>query len=202
MRIAAALCIAAGLVAIGYLVWEVVDARNFQVREIARFSKAEPEPTPDEKPAPRDRDLGGGIALLSIPRVGLSALVVEGASERELRLAPGHVPGTALPGAGGNFAVAAHRDTFFRPLRMIRRDDSIVVVTRDREYHYRVASTTIVSPHDVFVLRPAEQEILTLITCYPFDHIGHAPQRFIVRADCIDCASAADARPPSALAPY
>jgi len=84
--------------------------------------------------------------------------------------------------------VAGHRDTFFRPLRLIRIDDRIQVKTQRREYEYRVISTATVDPDDVAVLRPLGHESLTLITCYPFDFIGAAPRRFIVRADCVDCA--------------
>ena len=50
-------------------------------------------------------------------------------------------------------------------------------------YHYRVVSTKVVSPHDVAVLAPSGNEILTLVTCYPFYFVGPAPDRFIVRAE-------------------
>jgi sortase A len=46
-----------------------------------------------------------------------------------------------------------------------------------------VVSTKIVSPSDVGVLDPGENEILTLVTCYPFYFVGFAPGRFIVRAE-------------------
>lgn len=129
------------------------------------------------------------MALLKIPRLGLSSVVVEGAGERELRLGPGHIPGTGLPGEGGNIGIAGHRDSLFRPLRLIRRGDRIELATTQRAFHYRVVSTRIVSPEDVNVLRPNGAESLTLITCYPFYFVGSAPQRFIVRALCEDCAA-------------
>jgi sortase A len=99
-----------------------------------------------------------------------------------LRRAVGHIAGTALPGQTGNIGIAAHRDTFFRPLRNIRRDDVITLTTLGGEYHYRVVSTKIVDPNDVAVLNSDGKEILTLVTCYPFYFIGSAPNRFIVRA--------------------
>ena len=101
----------------------------------------------------------------------------------ELSLAPGHIPGTPLPGEAGNVAIAGHRDTFFRPLRFIRRNDTINVTTDRGEDQYRVVSTSIVAPSDVQVLYPTGRDTLTLVTCYPFDYVGPAPKRFIVRAE-------------------
>jgi len=108
---------------------------------------------------------------------------MEGTSSATLRRAAGHISGTALPGQPGNVGISAHRDTFFRPLRNIRRNDLITLTTALGEYRYRVVSTRVVSPQDVAVLDPAGNQILTLVTCYPFYFIGAAPNRFIVRAE-------------------
>jgi sortase A len=113
-------------------------------------------------------------------------MVVEGDDHRTLRRAVGHVPGTSLPGRIGNMALTGHRDTFFRPLRNIRPDDIVTLTTLNGEYRYRVRSTQVVSPENVSVLDPdQDNEILTLITCHPFYFVGAAPDRFIVRAERI-----------------
>ena len=122
------------------------------------------------------------IGRLRIPRLGVTAMVREGAGEGTLRTAVGHIPGTALPGAAGNVALAGHRDTFFRALRNIRKDDAIDVQTDQGTYRYLVQSTKIVGPRDVAVLKAAGGDTLTLVTCYPFYYVGSAPKRFIVRA--------------------
>jgi sortase A len=90
-----------------------------------------------------------------------------------------------MPGVPGNVAIAAHRDTFFRPLRNIRKNDIITLTTVGAEYRYRVVSTKVVDPEDVSVLNPSDNEILTLVTCYPFFFVGSAPERFVVRAERI-----------------
>jgi sortase A len=126
---------------------------------------------------------GSLIGRIEIPRLGLSVIVVEGVDRLILRRSVGHIPGTALPGQPGNVGISGHRDTFFRPLRNIRQDDIITLTTLLGEYHYRVVSTKVVSPSDVAVLDPSENEILTLVTCYPFYFVGRAPGRFIVRAE-------------------
>jgi len=145
-------------------------------------------PTPAARAYPITHpSAGSAVAMLAIPRLGMSTVVVEGAGEHELKLGPGHVRGTSLPGDGGNVGVAGHRDTFFRPLRLIGKNDTIQMTTHDREYLYKVVSTEIVRPEDVRVLYPTGREVLTLITCYPFDFVGAAPKRFIVRAECVNC---------------
>ncbi len=125
----------------------------------------------------------GLIGRLEIPRLGLSAMVMEGDGAATLRRAVGHIEGTALPGRPGNIGLSGHRDTFFRPLRNIRPNDVITLTTLLGEFRYRVLSTAIVPPSDVAVLAPAPNEILTLVTCYPFYFVGPAPRRFIVRAE-------------------
>jgi sortase A len=125
--------------------------------------------------------------MLLIPRLGLSSIVVEGAEDAQLKLGPGHIRGTSFPGESGNIGIAAHRDTFFRPLRYVRKDDTIEVTTQTREYSYKVVSTAVVSPDEVRVLYPQGRETLTLVTCYPFNFVGAAPKRFVVQADCMNC---------------
>jgi sortase A len=116
----------------------------------------------------------------------MSAIVIEGTSRRVLQRAVGHIFGTALPGEPGNVGIAGHRDTFFRPLRNVRRDDIINLTTPLGDYRYRVVSTSIVGPQDSVVLDPSSNQALTLVTCYPFYFVGAAPRRFIVRAERLE----------------
>lgn len=122
------------------------------------------------------------IGRLEIPRLKLSVMVREGADGKTLHRAVGHIPGTALPGFAGNVALAGHRDTFFRALRDIKKDDTIEFETENGTYRYLVESTDIVGPRDVGVLAASHRDTLTLVTCYPFYYIGSAPKRFIVHA--------------------
>jgi sortase A len=185
---------AVSLLALGYCAVVFVSAHLYQARESRRFiserqAESDMASLPEAVPKPKQPypDTGSVVGMLAIPRLGMSTAVVEGAEERELKLGPGHIPGTSLPGGGGNVAVAGHRDTFFRPLRLIHKDDTINLITHEREYQYKVVSTQIVEPENIQVLYPTDHETLTLVTCYPFDFVGPAPRRFIVRADCADC---------------
>src|SRR6185437_1300300 len=126
---------------------------------------------------------GSLIGKVEVERLGLSVALVEGTDAAILQRAAGHIEGTALPGRIGNLGIAAHRDTFFRPLRNIRLGDLIEVTALASTYRYRVTSTKIVRPDDVSVLISDGSEVLTLVTCYPFYYVGPAPSRFIVRAE-------------------
>lgn len=99
-----------------------------------------------------------------------------------LREGVGHIRGTALPGGLGTVGIAGHRDTFFRPLRKIMPRMQIRLIDKTGIYSYSVDSTEIVTPNRVNVLNIGSRPELTLITCFPFDYIGAAPNRFIVHA--------------------
>jgi LPXTG-site transpeptidase (sortase) family protein len=125
---------------------------------------------------------GSPLGRIEIPRIGVAAMILEGIKDRTLRLAVGHIPGTPLPGQRGNVALAGHRDTFFRALRNIRKDDEITLTTLAGYYRYEVDSTSVVEPEETQVLDNVNGDYLTLVTCYPFSFVGSAPRRFIVRA--------------------
>lgn len=122
------------------------------------------------------------LGRIEIHRIGLEAMIMEGLGEKTLRHAVGHIPGTPAPGQSGNVGLAAHRDTFFRPLRNVRKGDEIIVTTLDGVSRYRVELLSVVEPENVDVLKNTPDTVLTLVTCYPFHFIGPAPRRFIVRA--------------------
>jgi sortase A len=109
-------------------------------------------------------------------------MVREGDDDETLGIAVGHIPGTARPGERGNMALAGHRDSFFRALRQIELDDTILIRAEGRRDEYVVDSIAVVGPEDTRVLAPTADAVLTLVTCYPFVWVGHAPNRFIVRA--------------------
>jgi sortase A len=171
-----------GLLALGYAAYIAADAKAFQAIEQQRFEHARREGAAAE-PALVD---GGSIGEIQIPRLGLTAMVVQGESAAILQRAVGHLATTALPGESGNVVLAGHRDTFFRPLKQVHAGDAITLKTRDGDFDYLVESTAVVRPSDVRVLQATVRRTLTLITCFPFSYLGSAPDRFIVRARQIE----------------
>lgn len=179
LRWAARLLLATGLVCLALFVWYVFEASYFQ-RELSHAFDEQRRALPSHAlPEGAVQDL---VGRLEIPRIGLDVMVLNGVDTATLRRSAGLVPDTARPGKAGNVAIAAHRDTYFRPLRHIKEGDFIQITTLNGRYYYRVQWTAVVGPGDTSVLGPTGKPSLTLITCYPFYYVGEAPQRFIVRA--------------------
>jgi sortase A len=128
---------------------------------------------------------GTMIGKLEAPTLHITTTVLEGSDDATLRRASGHIEDTPLPGDVGNVGIAGHRDTVFRPLKRAKAGDPLVLTTVDRVFRYQITRTFIVDPDDVYVLDPTPKATLTLVTCYPFEYVGHAPRRFIVKADLV-----------------
>jgi sortase A len=176
-----------GILALGYVGFTLLDARLYQASaKRALESQIQREKEPHEiqpksaiKPAIKPGDV---LGRLDIPRLGLSVAVLQGTGSRMLRLGTGHIEGTPLPGEPGNSGIAGHRDTFFRRLKDVRKNDEIQFQTATGLSRYAVDWVKVVAPDDLSVLAPSTQSSLTLVTCYPFYFVGPAPSRFVVRA--------------------
>lgn len=175
------LLFAAGLVILGYCGAAWINSRLRQAEGNRELDRVLTHEAPSPAPEINIPD-GGLIGRVEIPKLHLSAIVFQGSDSSVLDHGVGHVDSTALPGQSGNVVLAAHRDTFFRPLRNIRKGDLVTLTTESGPRNYRVSSTEVVKPTETSVLNPTANPTLTLITCYPFYYVGHAPRRFIVRA--------------------
>jgi sortase A len=137
---------------------------------IAAFTESLSQPTSDV------------LGILEIPRLSLEVPVYDGASDLHMDRGAARIDGTAMPGEPGNLGVAGHRDGYFRVLKDIELGDEITITTVDGLESYVVLELSIVDPTAIEVLDPTVQQSVTLVTCYPFYFVGHAPERFIVRA--------------------
>jgi sortase A len=172
---------AAGFIILGYCGADWLNStlrQSLGNRDLDRLLSNNPAPSIRTAPLAD----GALLGRVEIPKLHLSAVVFQGTDSSVLDDGVGHLNGSALPGQNGNVVLAAHRDSYFRGLRNIKRGDLITVTTQTGIRKYSVESTRIVSPTDISVAYPTPQPTLTLITCYPFYYVGHAPKRFIVRA--------------------
>jgi sortase A len=126
------------------------------------------------------------LTRVSIPKIGLDAIVVEGATHKQLSVGPAHIKDTAMPGETGNAVITGHRDTFFRHIYELQKGDFIYVRRNGEVFKYEVTGKKIVKPEDVSVLKQTENAQLTLITCYPTYYIGPAPERLVVFSRLVD----------------
>ena len=193
-----------GVFALSYCAFVLIDQCSFQADQTRQFERAldqaqtsartDPQSTPSALISKEDADrarfenppirvlAGSPLGRIEIRSIGLKAMIMEGVDGNTLRLAVGHIPGTAIPGEQGNVGLAAHRDTFFRGLRNIHKGDEIILTTLQGSFRYIVDSTRVVEPDYTRVLAATTDNLLTLVTCYPVYFVGPAPQRLIVRA--------------------
>jgi sortase A len=175
--------LAVGILMLSYVAITLIGARISQDNSMLILEKQiqEKEQHKAEQSAPPIRE-GDVLGRIDIPRVGVSVAVLQGTTSQTLRLGVGHINGTALPGEPGNMGIAGHRDTYFRAIKDIRKDDEIQLQTAAGITRYEVDTIQTTFPSDISVLAPTAESSLTLVTCYPFYYIGAAPKRFIVHA--------------------
>ena len=151
--------------------------------ELFRVAAAVPGVVEDQKASP--------VAKLEIPRLGVSGYVKAGLDATTLRQAIGHSPYSAQPGEKGNVVLAAHRDTFFAGLQYAQIGDIVTLhAANGKKFLYQVSKVFVVNPTDTWVMRSTPgRSLLTMITCYPFQFVGSAPNRLVVQAQPIMMAS-------------
>ncbi|HEX9112689.1 MAG TPA: class D sortase [Terriglobales bacterium] len=173
-----------GALALSYVGFTLLDARLYQVSAKRSLDvQIHQQEEHQESPAKLAVKMGDVLGRIDIPRLGISVALLQGTSSRTLRLGAGHIEGTPLPGENGNSGIAGHRDTFFRELKDIRKNDEIQLQTPNGLFRYEVDWVKVVEPNDSTVLQPSTQEsTLTFVTCYPFYFVGSAQKRFVVRA--------------------
>lgn len=146
-------------------------------------------------------DLGEGIAIIRIPKIGVDAVVVEGVEVEDLKKGPGHYPGTSMLGEAGNAVISGHRTTYGAPffrLDELVAGDEIILADAEGSYKYVVAESKIVLPTEVSVLDQTPDARLTLTTCNPK---FSAKERLIVVASLEGPPKARSVPAPASAAP-
>ncbi|CAH0296525.1 MULTISPECIES: class D sortase [Peribacillus] len=148
--------------------------------------------TPSDKPAsnkttkkelyPVRPETGEEIGELYIPKLKTKLPIFHGTNEDELEKGVGHFAGSVLPGENDNSVLSGHRDTVFRKLGQVGEGDLLIVTTSAGEFTYKIKKVRIVDEDDRTVIVPKPRATLTVSTCYPFDYIGSAPERYILVA--------------------
>lgn len=213
------LLITAGVLLLLFVVWQLwwtdvqADAAQREVTDQLQQDwdtggDETPPPAAADAPPPPEPEPAGGdpFAVVHVPRFGEGwqpRPVYEGTSLDLLEEGVGHYPGTALPGAVGNVALAGHRVTYGKPFNQVeelRAGDAVLVETAQAWYTYRVTSTQVVRPDQVEVIAavpgdetavPTER-MLTLTTCHP---MFSARERFVVHAVLEEWQPRADGAP-------
>ncbi|TRZ38370.1 class D sortase [Niallia circulans] len=132
--------------------------------------------------SPQEGDVFG---ILIAPKQNKEVTIFEGTDSSTLAKGAGHFSGSAYPGESNNTVISGHRDTYFRFLKDVAKNDRIILQTSSGTFTYKIRKTEVVSASAENIVTPKSRPVLTLTTCYPFYFIGDAPERFIVTADLI-----------------
>ena len=122
------------------------------------------------------------LGVLEIPSVGLEVPVYSTSTGQTMDRGAGIIDGMAYPHEAGNIGISGHRDGYFRALKDVQVGDTLVLQTLVGTKQFRIDAAQVVEIADTSVLQDTPDQTLTLVTCYPFYFVGHAPQRFIVTA--------------------
>jgi sortase A len=128
---------------------------------------------------------GEKFADLIIAKSSINIPVFHGDSEEQLIKGAGHFNGSRFPGEGSNVVLAGHRNSVFSNLKDVSKGDTIILNTTYGKYVYNISEIKIVKGNDNSIVQPLDSEKLTLYTCYPFDYIGNAPNRYVVISDLV-----------------
>jgi sortase A len=184
-RISLALIIV-GAVLLGYVSVEYYTMYSSQRRLAREWQQQQERAKFQSSDKAEIRPVSDGLTRISIPKINLTAVVVEGVSRKQLLLGPGHIKDTPPPGETGNSVISAHRDTFFRHIYELNKGDIITVERNGMTYNYKVTGKKVTDPSDVSVLKQTSEPQLTLITCYPTYYVGPAPERLVVFSKRVD----------------
>lgn len=122
------------------------------------------------------------FGILHVPKLDRSIGVVEGTDPDALHQGVGHMSSTVLPGQGEQIVFSGHRDTVFKNFVELEIGDTFVVEMPYGDYTYEIKETEIVDADDTTVVGEMGEEVLVVSTCYPFDYLGSAPERFVFYA--------------------
>jgi sortase A len=180
----------AGLVFLGYggyQLFKTEAAQSDSLAEAKEFieqgnSMEETEQDPID-PQAFYPDKGDAAGILHIPKLDAELPIIEGTHEDELEKGVGHYEGTAYPQQNDQIVLSGHRDTVFRDMGELEIGDILTVEVPYGSFSYEIVDTKIVDANDRTIIVPtAPDEVLTLSTCYPFNYIGSAPDRYIITA--------------------
>lgn len=166
----------------GYMAVEQMEVQEADASSMAKKMGREPRQSAEYQSRPEmDEEFG----TLTIPKLEISIPIFEGTDPDQLAKGIGHFANSVLPGEDNNSVLSGHRDTVFRQLGEVGENDLLIVTTSAGEFTYRVQKVRIVDEDDRTVIVPKPRATLTVTTCYPFNFVGSAPERYVLVAELI-----------------
>ena len=132
-------------------------------------------------------EYGTQYATIEIPKIDVDLPVYFGDTLEILKKGVGHSSGSYFPGEGGSIIYMGHNSKkMFRRFSELQLKDTITVKANYGEFKYQIYYMQIVEETDTEKLPiQTDEEILMIYTCYPFNNIGYATQRYVVYAKLV-----------------
>ena len=155
-------------------------------------TKAEPAETTISTDANTDKntiknypEYGTQSATIEIDKIGVNLPVYYGDTLEILKKGVGHSSGSYFPGEGGSIVYMGHNSKkMFRRFSELQKGNEIKVTTSYGEYVYKIYDMQLIKETELDKLPiQRDKEILMVYTCYPFNNIGYATQRYVVYAE-------------------
>lgn len=129
-------------------------------------------------------EYGTQYATIEIPRIDANLPVYFGDTLEILKKGVGHSSGSYFPGEGGSILYMGHNSKkVFRRFSELQIGDEIKVTTTYGEYNYKIYDMQLINETELEkVPIQKDEEILMVYTCYPFNNVGYATQRYVVYA--------------------
>ena len=181
MQRLAVIFILAGLMIIGYAAYEIFSTNKSQMESLVEAQKivSEENVTIEQFQPEIEEEVG----ILHIPKIDAELPIIEGTDEDELAKGVGHYRGTTYPLENDQIVLSGHRDTVFKRMGELEIGDILTIELPYGKFSYEIYETFIVDANDTTVIRStAPDEILTVSTCYPFNFVGSAPDRYVINA--------------------
>ena len=130
-------------------------------------------------------EYGTQYATIQIPSINVDVPVYFGDTLEILKKGVGHSSGSYFPGEGGSIIYMGHNSkNMFRRFSEVKKGDKITVKTSYGEFNYKIYDMQLIKETEIDKLPIQDQkEILMVYTCYPFNNIGYATQRYVLYAE-------------------
>ena len=130
-------------------------------------------------------EYGTQYATIKIPKIDVELPVYYGDTLDILKKGVGHSSGSYFPGEGGSIIYMGHNSKkMFRRFSELQKGNEIEVTTSYGDFKYKIYDMQLIKETEVDKLPIQEdKEILMIYTCYPFNNIGYATQRYVVYAE-------------------
>ncbi|WP_028399571.1 class D sortase [Ectobacillus panaciterrae] len=183
-RMIATLLLLVGIGLISISVWQLIDTKKQQVQSMEqatdKLQKAKEAQVSRQEFHPAKNET---IGILRIPKIEAELPIVEGTDSDDLKKGVGHYTSTAFPGEQDQILLSGHRDTVFRRFGELKKGDEFIVELPYGTFRYKMDDARIVKADDTSIIGSTKpNEVLNLSTCYPFQYVGSAPDRYVIYA--------------------